>query len=399
MKLNKNQEDEIKILLQKSRINLLLKFPFFGILSLKLILKQDYTINTAGTDGIYLFYNPKFINKIKKIEYINWLIVHEVMHCALKHIFRRENKDKIRWNMACDYAIHSILNEYVKENHVSELKMIEGALYDKKYNNMSADEIYNILPQSNEYSILDDHSYWGKGSNTDSNNKESFDDLENQWTDNIISAAKSIENSQQAGNIPGYFKRYIDKITNPIKDWRILLREIIEPEINDYTFMLPDYRIDYDIFGCFLPSFNDNTENVNVKKVMFWVDTSGSIMNDELNRIYSEVAGAVQQFDKFEGYLGFFDHEAYKPTLFNDINSLMDIKPIGGGGTNFNAPFEYINENNEFRDIKFIIILTDGYCNFPDESITDIPTIWLITNKQITAPWGTSIYLPINERN
>ena len=28
--------------------------------------------------------------------------------------------------------------------------------------------------------------------------------------------------------------------------------EFIEPEPNDYTFIKPDYRFDYDTFGCFL---------------------------------------------------------------------------------------------------------------------------------------------------
>ena len=38
---------------------------------------------------------------------------------------------------------------------------------------------------------------------------------------------------------------------------------------------------------------------------------------------------------------------------------------------------------------KSIIILTDGECLYPDESIAkDIPVLWLINNDKITPPWG-----------
>ena len=36
-----------------------------------------------------------------------------------------------------------------------------------------------------------------------------------------------------------------------------------------------------------------------------------------------------------------------------------------------------------------IIVLTDGYAEFPDESCAmDIPVLWLLNNEDITLPWG-----------
>ena len=39
------------------------------------------------------------------------VLVHEVMHCKLKHMLRRSNRDRRLWNIACDLAINSILQE------------------------------------------------------------------------------------------------------------------------------------------------------------------------------------------------------------------------------------------------------------------------------------------------
>ena len=391
IKLDKNEEKEIEKKILKSKIKILINYPFFGILSVRLKVVQDYEVKTMGVDGVNLYYCPTWIKELSQNE-LNWVIIHEIMHCALRHIWRCNNRVKKVWNQACDYAIHSIMMQDTEHKNIISMPQNKNkGLYNPRYDNMSAEEIYDELinNQDDNEETLDNHSIWGK------TNDENTNDIENQWQMAVINAANTVSNDKNHGNMPGYFKRYIDKLTNPTKDWRILLREFIEPEPNDYTFIKPDYRFDYDEFGCFLPSFNDEQEKVN--KILFWIDTSGSINNDELNKIYSEVAGAVEQFDFFEGYLGFFDSKAYEPKLFNDFNSLNDIKPVGGGGTNFHVPFEFANNNEEFNDVKCNIILTDGYCDFPSEDITDTKTIWLITTKDIQAPWGHSIYLSLNE--
>ena len=60
---------------------------------------------------------------------------------------------------------------------------------------------------------------------------------------------------------------------------------------------------------------------------------------------YSEVKGAIDQFNgKLEGWLGFFDTAIIEPVLFTDENSFRLIKPVGGGGTNFQIIFKYIKD-------------------------------------------------------
>lgn len=398
-----NAEDRIT----KARIQLLNSYPFYGILSLKLILKkvesktivndkgEEETITpleTAGVDGKYFYYNEEFINSLTDPQ-LKFIVVHEVMHCALRHLWRQEHRLPKLFNIACDYAIHSIL----KQDGTRDIEMPDSACYDPKYDGMSAEQIYEKLLQDNpniQVQPVDDHSMWGNGGGSgNGEDGESYGgNMEKDWETAVINAAKqAAQSSKNAGKIPGYFQRMINELTNPIKDWRIILREFIEPEPNDYTFVKPDYRIDYDTFGCFLPSFNEEEEKV--EDIYFWIDTSGSVSDSDLNYIYSEVAGAIQQFDRFTGYLGFFDYSAYEPKRFEDFNSLKEIKPQGGGGTNFHAPFNWLNDNN--INPKCVIMLTDGYCDFPDEDIINCPVIWLITTKTIEAPWGKSIYLPL----
>lgn len=393
--LSPNEEQQIEDSLTRSRIQMLMSFPFFGILALHLQMERDYTVPTAATDGDKFYYNPHFIKSLNEGER-NWIVVHEVMHPALKHLWRRGDRQHKKWNYACDYAIHDIMMQFIDtsgHNMKDKLKMPKGVLYDAKFHDKSAEEIYDLLPddlgqgqgkggQGNSGSgdsdgdgdgqtPLDDHSKWDQQETQQGGQQKAT-----EWEGKMVSAAKSAE-SKNAGNVPGFLKRLLGKLTKPQKDWRTLLHEFIQEETNDYSFNPPDRR--YSDSEFFLPDFNDVDEIV--KDLVFYVDTSGSIGDKELNACYSEIVGAIHQFNgKLCGKLGFFDHIAYGLTPFEDVQSVLEIRPQGGGGTSFHAPFEYVNQHCEPEDVAGIIILTDGYASFPDEKIANgKPVLWVMT--------------------
>jgi predicted metal-dependent peptidase len=395
--MSKQQEQEIENDLIRSRIQTLMDFPFFGILAVKLDLVIDYSIPTASTNGSKFFYNPYYIKSLSEYEK-NWVIVHEVMHCALKHLWRRGNREPKRWNYACDYAIHDIMMQFketadydVKNN----IEMPNGVLYDPNFRDKGAEEIYELLPENfanspsfgrgssgegnDSQTPLDDHSHWEDG-DAQRNAEAQAQDWENQ----MISAAKAAESKSQ-GNVPGFLKRLLNKLTKPQKDWRTLLAEFIEPEMDDWGWTPPSNR--YPEIECFMPEYSEVSENV--KHILFWIDTSGSIGDKEIAVFYSEIKGAIEQFKSLTGMIGFFDHIAYEPKDFNDVQSAVAIRPVGGGGTCFHAPFEYIKEKMKDKEIAGIVMLTDGYASFPDEKIAEgIPVLWVITNGGPKPNWG-----------
>ena len=43
---------------------------------------------------------------------------------------------------------------------------------------------------------------------------------------------------------------------------------------------------------------------------------------------------------------------------------------------------------------RAIIIITDGFAEFPDEKVSkDIPVFWIITDSNVQPPWGESIHI------
>ncbi|MCR5817100.1 MAG: VWA-like domain-containing protein, partial [Ruminococcus sp.] len=153
-----------------------------------------------------------------------------------------------------------------------------------------------------------------------------------------------------------------------------------------YSFTPPDRRFDDSPF--FLPDFNEKDDHV--EDILFMIDTSGSMSDDMITAAYSEVKGAIHQFDgKLKGWLGFFDAAVIEPKPFESEDEFRVIKPEGDGGTDFQIIFEYVQQNMQDKPPASIIILTDGYAPFPAEHMAmGIPVLWLLNNEDVEPPWG-----------
>ncbi|MBQ2945414.1 MAG: hypothetical protein IJD95_02465 [Clostridia bacterium] len=237
------------------------------------------------------------------------------------------------------------------------------------------------IEDSDKQGEVDDHSFWN-GDEEDNIGRDT-------WLNRMIEATDIIAQSEGGkgrGTIPLAAERMVEEIKNPILDWRTILNDFVQEEICDYSFSPPDKRMEDSPF--FLPDFNEKDESV--KDILFMIDTSGSMSNKQISECYSEIYGAIQQFDgKLQGKLGFFDAVVIEPIPFEDEEELKIIRPIGGGGTSFDIIFDYVEKEMEDEPPVSIVILTDGYAPFPKESRANgIPVLWIINNKEVTPPWG-----------
>ena len=120
------------------------------------------------------------------------------------------------------------------------------------------------------------------------------------------------------------------------------------------------------------------------------IDASGSMSDEDITAAYSEIKGAIDQFNgKLEGLLGFFDASVFEPIPFVDESELKNILPKGGGGTRFDIIFDYVRDNMSDDLPSSIVILTDGDAIYPEEKESmDIPVLWVINNEFNNPPWG-----------
>lgn len=396
----KNTNIETRMI--RSRIQLLVKYPFYGTLALSLQLVEDYNIPTAGVDGKRFYYNPDFIETLSEAE-LNWVTAHEIMHCALGHIWRRGSRIHQKFNVACDYAVHCIL----KESEDSDFKMPRHALYDKKFNNHAAEEIYDMLPddgmqsddQQGSKGLLDSHDKWD-----DSETQENGKEKQREWMEKMINAAEVSEAKKQ-GSTPGSLKRLIGKLKKPQKNWKELLAEFVQFEIFDYGFLPPDKRY-YGFSDVLMPDYNETTEKL--QDLVFVIDTSGSIGEHELTVVFSELVGMMQQFNSsVKGHIIFADSDVAAVYDFESIDDILKAKPAGGGGTSFIPAIKYAMEQQEKNEwnVAGLIYLTDLYGDSSNDEINKdtIPfnVLWISTTDEDKLPnsfkpdYGTVTYLKI----
>ena len=428
MVLSDEKKKEYMKRLLLSRMRILCNNGFYGLLLMHMIYAIDENCETVATDGQRIFFGPRFLDELSDPE-LDFIMMHEILHVALQHCFRQGGRDDEQFDAACDIVVNSniLLSEKMNLKAITLLKYGESmhlAPNGKEGHEYTAEQIYKMFPplpqnrtpkpaitgtfgedsgddvQNGETNgnalgcdkrkqaekekaetVWDDHTRWGMN--------EEGDALRDVWIKRFEDACEAVsmrDPCNQRGLLPLFAERFYKKLKKPQADWRMLLNDFVQQEIADYSFTPPDRRFDESPF--FLPDFNDKDDLA--EDILFMIDTSGSMSDDMITAAYSEVKGAIDQFDgKLKGWLGYFDAAIVEPKPFTNEAEFRIIKPAGGGGTDFQIIFEYVQRHMKDRLPACIIVLTDGFAPFPKEKLAcGIPVLWLLNNDKVDPPWG-----------
>jgi predicted metal-dependent peptidase len=382
-----------------ARIGLLLRHSFFGNLATRLTLvNADEWCSTAAVDGKRFYYNSRFVMMLKTKE-VEFLVGHEVLHVVYDHMGRRGTRDPQLWNIADDYCVNADL----KRHRVGEFITTVPCLYESKYDGMSAEQVYDDLYDKAEKididslidKMIDDHMEGdsesdgedGEGEDGEGKAKrpkmspEEREQARQEMKQAIIQAAQSAE----AGSIPKGVERLIKSVTNPVMPWRELIQTNLTSAIRtDYSWMRPSRRSWH--MDAVMPGMTPGEEI----DVVVTIDMSGSISDKQAQAFLSEIGAMMNSFDGYKLHVFCFDTKIYNPQDFTseNLDTIEEYEPQGGGGTDFDAIFDYLKEIGNVP--KRLIVFTDGYpCgSWGDENYCD--TTWIIHgDKDPSPPFGT----------
>lgn len=131
-----------------------------------------------------------------------------------------------------------------------------------------------------------------------------------------------------------------------------------------------------------------------VGKLVYGVDTSGSIGEEELARFESAGRRVQEDLKPDETIVLYVDAEVCGEERFASGEELNFEHAAGGGGTNFIPFFERVRQMiEEGDDIVGMIYVTDLDGRFPKpEEVEDLPPVlWVSTEKEV-APFGETAY-------
>ena len=445
------EEEALKVkvrqMMQADRCRLLETHPFVGHLAMHLdmIPVIDSRMTTATTDGTRMFMDAEFYSKMNEEERLG-IIGHEVWHCALRHFQRLGDRDRKKFNFACDVEVDLLL-------HRDGFK-VEVLPHEANWEGKSAEQIYDLMfPGLEQFQKDDEHIFdsdklpgdtdgENDGENSDgendSENEEEKDssgqeqndgsgksndengsgrspitgnadlpsvnhegvidpdfqperekELAEDWKDHLKNAVQQEmkKGGKGIGNLPGNVEDLIkdeDKIATI--DWKKVLLDYVSQLFGGDRQWLPPARR-YVWKKLYLPS-RAKKQSI---EIVLAIDTSGSTTED-LPYFLAELRGMTSAFGEYKLTIIQCDIAIHSVTEYSNDDPLPEtgLEFHGFGGTSFLAPFKYVGEQMDEPPTVFIY-LTDGYGEAPEKA-PDYPVIWCITKGGVKpADWGLEV--------
>ena len=412
------------------RLGMLANLPFYGTLAMHAEFEPSWSIPLAATDGRKIYLHPnRFVSlDHKEAEFV---LAHEIMHCALRHVPRRGARDPFLWNVACDCIVNEILAEGglfripqggVRSKTLGE--MLNG-LPRRSLHTLDAEELYELLKQratsvlrNSTYAVDDsDAQSWessrtfdtasirdldpvfigdrmtGDGSRADepalalpmkaisSHDARTECSHDSRWRRALAAAATAqrIHENHQGGPTPRLLERVIQQTVEGSVDWRPLLWQHLTRFPADYTGL--DRRFVQD--EAYLWTLEGEQLRLHI-----CIDTSGSINQEQLASFVTEIGSILDVHAHVTAQVFFCDTKLQGPYLIESLDQLPT--PRGGGGTDFRPFFAAVEEGTLPSESSVAVYLTDGYGVFPTEP-PDLPVIWVVPTggvEETDLPFG-----------
>jgi predicted metal-dependent peptidase len=359
----------------KARMNIARRNVFFASICFNAKIVESTMFPTMWTNGIDIFFNPEFVKQ--EDQFIEGVFLHEVLHCALLHVGRKEWREPLKFNMACDYSINPLV--------LKSYRLPAKRLDDPKYHNMSPERIYELLP---------DNPQGGKGGKGDKGNKSFDPDLIDPSPEELEAAERSwrrvvhnaIERAEKAGTLPGDIRRLCEDLFPLDKiNWRDLIRDMVRnaKSRSSSSWSRPNRRFLGN--GMILPGF----ENDQVYRIVLCLDTSGSINDEVLKQMKAEGMSLLEQEIVNEVVMISTDTRVCSEAM---VTSSEEVEKFDcgrcGGGTQFDAAMARVAE---VKNAVGCIFLTDMQTSSFGKD-PGIPTVWVDwTNGGAVAPYGQTV--------
>jgi len=374
---------DVKKVLSDTRVWTIGNLPFFGTLLAHLPFVERKDLPTFATDGKYIYYNVKFAQTLTPAE-IRFVVLHEILHCALSHLWRRNHREPMRWNISIDIVVNGILMEMIERQGSyrdrNVLKMPDcGVLDPELFKIGSSERIYEDIKVTN---VEMPQGGFGFDQHMDGNGETDADRVAESERWKVITAqAAQVAKTTNRGDLAGTLETLIGELLHPKVRWdRYLASVAAETLRDDYDWFEPDEAHFSD--GLYLPDLAGQGTHV-----AFLVDTSGSISDEDLTAATSEGAGILRARGVIDVLVLGHDVDVHYDKLHRP-NQPMPTKWGGRGGTSHKPVFERLARE---KNINLCVCFTDLYTDFP-EVPPKCRVVWVVVNNNdATVPFGEVI--------
>lgn len=447
----KIEKTALKII-NMSRNKLLVNLRFLDMALSRFVLcaKPEFTSCTA-TDGRAYLYSPKHILTAYRVEE-NLPVrgyLHSVFHCVFKHMFIDPAVDRELWNIACDVAVESVINDldlpYLNTLRAEQQKQfLEG--FRGQLDGLSAEKVYRFLidkkpPEKTVKALAalfktDDHPIWylsGRqkaergipgyrytgtcAEDEDEQSDTNLGELAEDWSGIAARMQMDFEAfGRQRGIEAGLLTQNLRRVNRERFDYAEFLKKFavrgevmkINPDEFDYNFYTYGLEL-YEDMPLIEPL--EHKEVKRIREFVIAIDTSGSVSGELVQAFVQKTFNILKSHESFFSKINVHiiqcdaaiqeDVKITTQKEFDDYIATMRI--LGLGGTDFRPVFSYVNslvEIKEFENLKGLIYFTDGYGEFPSRMPPYDTAFVFIDNGDTTPavpPWAIKLVLEESE--
>jgi predicted metal-dependent peptidase len=414
--------------------------PGFGeILSyIPIVCGSTVPTSVACTDGTMIGLAPDFFRNYKPEEQ-GFILLHEALHVAFRHRSRKEayiGINNTETMAAYDIAIECIVNQALISLPTSAItcpddattfnkvltaeqqdfkplskwcteSLVEYLLYLHSTDQCS--KSLNNMFKSYEADVVVVNLSTKDTSNSASNGEDnSADDVSSSKVELKESTGKDkseIEELIWDQRLKRLASSYGDRnsLTSLLNDipvvntpWQEELKAFLTRNLlteRQTTWRRPHRLYTAGILTHFMPF---SQKKPGIKTIAVLLDLSGSCFSKEVIAEFAANIDEIQGVTGSEILLITFDHKVNEVInitstggSFSEKINNNEFTITGGGGTSFIEPFQEVEKHN----VDVVVVLTDGYGEFPDSTtVPEHQIIWGMTDK-VVAPFGKTIVL------
>ena len=351
------------MIIEKAYQNLIKKSPFYAYLLLGIILKEDKNVRTISikftkNGEIVFLYNPR-INR-KPIWFVEALILHELMHIINQHfrIKPKNQREKKIWDLAMDAAINQYIPELDARGVPLNVLIQEGHGVDNEV-------MFAVPPAFMIDKTAEEYFEWMMKEfekNGDFDIETLPDSLDDHDFESELPVEMIIEiTKDRVGKAFNMFGKELESglkqninivLQKSILDWETILRRFSNATIKGDKYrtpLRPNRR--YEDQPGWKYEYN--------ARLAVIVDTSASIIEEELNRFLAE----IEKIAKYDTKLLLIQvDKAVTMVTEYKAGKWKEMEVYGGGETNLQPAVDLAQSKGR---VEGIIVFTDGFVDVP----------------------------------
>ena len=381
-------------ILNASRNELYMNLPYMdaALCALRFVPGGEVTLSLA-TDGEQLYYDGAWLSDryLRSRTAVNRAYLHVILHCMLRHLGKKRGKVPQLWDLACDAAVESILDELdypcLDEGTVPMKQKFWGECRrDMKV--LTAEGIYRRLLRLglSEYELAqlqrrflaDDHGLWDR----QEEGREQNQRQDQKWKDLAEKTQTGLETVLSDKGTGG--EAVLEQVRVAVRDdvdYRAFLRRFATPrevmavdgDAFDYIF----YTYGLQLYGNMpLVEPPETKEEKRIEDFVIAVDTSMSTSGELVRRFLACTYAILRSTGTFTRKVNIrilqCDDRVRSDTQIRDLEELRDymdhFQLVGGSATDFRPVFQHVDQlirQGAFTSLRGLVYFTDGMGIYP----------------------------------